>query len=85
MLVLTRQKSEEIYIEVGGQRMSVTIVDVRGDKVRLGFAGPESFKVYRREVYEDIVAENRAASSLTPIDLAKRSADKPPFLNDPTA
>jgi carbon storage regulator len=79
MLVLTRQKSEEIYIEVGGQRMSVTIVDVRGDKVRLGFAGPESFKVYRREVYESIVAENRAASSLTPVDLAKRSAGQPPF------
>jgi len=51
MLVLSRQKDESIMI---GDNVEVTIVDVRGDKVRLGITAPKSIPVHRREVYEAI-------------------------------
>ena len=54
MLVLSRQKDESIII---GDDIEVTIVDVRGDKVRLGITAPKSISVHRREVYEAIQRE----------------------------
>jgi len=54
MLVLSRQKDESIMI---GDNVEVTIVDVRGDKVRLGITAPRSIPVHRREVYEAIQRE----------------------------
>jgi len=54
MLVLSRQKDESIMI---GDDVEVTIVDVRGDKVRLGITAPRSIPVHRREVYEAIKRE----------------------------
>jgi carbon storage regulator len=51
MLVLSRQKDESIMI---GDNVEVTIVDVRGDKVRLGIAAPKDIPVHRKEVYEAI-------------------------------
>jgi len=54
MLVLSRQKDESIII---GDDVEVTIVDVRGDKVRLGITAPKSISVHRREVYEAIQRE----------------------------
>lgn len=54
MLVLSRQKDESIMI---GDDVEVTIVDVRGDKVRLGITAPKSVPVHRREVYEVIQRE----------------------------
>jgi carbon storage regulator len=54
MLVLSRQKDESIMI---GEDVEVTIVDVRGDKVRLGITAPKSIPVHRREVYEAIKRE----------------------------
>ena len=54
MLVLSRQKDESIVI---GDDIEVTIVDVRGDKVRLGITAPKSIPVHRREVYEAIQRE----------------------------
>jgi len=54
MLVLSRQKDESIMI---GDNVEVTIVDVRGDKVRLGITAPKSIPVHRREVYEAIQRE----------------------------
>jgi len=49
MLVLSRQRDESIII---GDNIVVTIVDVRGDKVRLGIEAPREVSVHRREVYE---------------------------------
>ena len=57
MLVLSRQKDESIMI---GDDVEITIVDVRGDKVRLGITAPKSIKVHRREVYEAIQREKEA-------------------------
>ncbi|MHC4114330.1 MAG: carbon storage regulator CsrA [Planctomycetota bacterium] len=51
MLVLSRSKDESIMI---GEDIEVTIVDVRGHKVRLGITAPREIPVHRREVYEAI-------------------------------
>jgi len=56
MLVLSRQKDESIII---GDDVEVTIVDVRGDKVRLGITAPKEIPVHRREVYEAIQREKK--------------------------
>lgn len=54
MLVLSRQKDESIMI---GDDVEITIVDVRGDKVRLGITAPRDIPVHRMEVYEAIQRE----------------------------
>jgi carbon storage regulator len=65
MLVLSRQRDESIMI---GDNIVVTIVDIRGDKVRLGIEAPTEIPVHRQEVYEAIQRENRRASQLQPDD-----------------
>ncbi len=55
MLVLSRQRDESIMI---GDNVVVTIVDIRGDKVRLGIEAPLEIPVHRREVYEAIRRES---------------------------
>ena len=59
MLVLSRQRDETIMI---GDAVEITIVDIRGDKVRLGINAPPQVAVHRKEVYEAIKAENRKAA-----------------------
>lgn len=59
MLVLSRQRDESIMI---GDNIKVTIVDIRGDKVRLGIDCPTEVPVHRREVWEAIQRENLRAS-----------------------
>ncbi|MEX2175119.1 MAG: carbon storage regulator CsrA [Pirellulaceae bacterium] len=63
MLVLSRHRDESIMI---GDDIVVTIVDIRGDKVRLGIAAPTDIPVHRQEIYEAIQRENRKASQLQP-------------------
>ena len=65
MLVLSRQRDESIMI---GDNIVVTIVDIRGDKVRLGINAPSEIPVHRQEVYEAIQRENLRASRLDPKD-----------------
>ncbi len=57
MLVLSRQKDESIVI---GDNIIVTVVDIRGDKVRLGIEAPKEIPVHRKEVYEAILREKEA-------------------------
>ena len=73
MLVLSRQRDESIII---GDNVIVTIVDVRGDKVRLGIEAPREVSVHRREVYEAIQRENQQAAQLR-LDEARRVPNKP--------
>ncbi len=54
MLVLSRQKDESIMV---GDNVEITIVDVRGDKVRLGITAPREIPVHRKEVFEAIKRE----------------------------
>jgi carbon storage regulator len=65
MLVLSRQRDESIII---GDNIVVTVVDVRGDKVRLGIEAPREVSVHRREVYEAIQRENQQAAQIRPDD-----------------
>ncbi len=51
MLVFSRKKNEQIVI---GEHIVVTVVEIRGDKVRLGIDAPKEVPVHRREVYEAI-------------------------------
>jgi len=61
MLVLSRQRDESIVI---GDDIVITVVDVRGDKVRLGIDAPSNIPVHRQEVYEAIQRESiRAAQT----------------------
>ncbi len=57
MLVLSRQKDESIMI---GDNVEITIVDVRGDKVRLGISAPRDVTVHRKEIYLAIQKEKEA-------------------------
>lgn len=59
MLVLSRQRDESIVI---GDNVVVTIVDIRGDKVRLGIDAPGEVPVHRQEVFEAIQRENRRSA-----------------------
>lgn len=68
MLVLSRKIDESIVI---GENIEITVVDVRGDTVRLGVSAPKSIAVYRKEVYEAIQRENIAAAGSTSQDLSK--------------
>jgi carbon storage regulator len=54
MLVLSRKKNEKIMI---GEDIEVTIVDIRGDRVKLGFVGPNNVPIHREEVYRRLAAE----------------------------
>ena len=60
MLVLSRNKDESIMV---GEDVEVTIIDVRGNKVRLGITAPRCIPVHRKEVYEAI-HRKRAEKSL---------------------
>ena len=59
MLILTRKKDQSIVI---GGDIEVTVVEVRGDHVKLGVSAPGHVAVHRKEVYEAILAENREAA-----------------------
>jgi carbon storage regulator len=75
MLVLSRQRDESIII---GDNIVVTIVDIRGDKVRLGIEAPTEIPVHRQEVYEAIQRENLKASRLGPGDVQSLAKRPPP-------
>ena len=55
MLVLSRNKDESIVI---GDNIVITIVEIRGDKVRIGIQAPKDIPVHRQEVYDAIQREN---------------------------
>lgn len=56
MLVLTRHRQEAIVI---GDDIRISVLDIRGDKVRLGITAPKEVSVHREEVYEQIKREDR--------------------------
>ena len=66
MLVLSRQRDEAIII---GDDIELTVVDIRGDKVRLGITAPAHIAVHRKEIYEAIKRENEQAARFGEGDL----------------
>lgn len=59
MLILSRKMNEKIMI---GTDISLTIIEIRGDQVKIGVEAPKSVKVFRQEVYNAIQKENQAAA-----------------------
>jgi len=68
MLVLSRKKDEVIVI---GDDIEVTIVDIRGDQIKIGVSAPRSVSIHRKEIYDAIHAENKAASQATASQVGK--------------
>lgn len=75
MLVLSRQRDESIII---GDNIVITVVDIRGDKVRLGINAPTEIPVHRQEVYEAIQRENQRAAGTGPDDAVNLTNSKFP-------
>jgi carbon storage regulator len=57
MLVLSRHKGERIVI---GNDIVLTVVEIRGDRVRLGFTGPQEVPIHREEVFQRLAQEQQA-------------------------
>ena len=72
MLVLSRRRDETIMI---GDDVKITVVDIRGDKVRLGITAPRHVQVHRQEVYDAIKRERQFKS---PSDSSEDSSDSSP-------
>ena len=66
MLVLSRKKDERIMI---GDSISIMVVDIRGDKVRLGIDAPSEISVHRQEVYEAIQREESLTEKTVPANI----------------
>ncbi len=73
MLHIGRKQGEAIVI---GERVRVTVLEVKGKSVRLGFDFPEDLPVHREEVYQRILEENiKAADSSRLLELLKKVSD----------
>ena len=66
MLVLTRKVNQSIVI---GEDVEIVVLEVRGEQVRIGIRAPRDVAVHRKEVYEQIVEENRSASGIRSEDI----------------
>jgi carbon storage regulator len=64
MLILSRKINEKIMI---GDDIAVSVIEIRGDQVRLGVDAPRTVKVFRQEVFDAIKEENKAAAGSTPV------------------
>lgn len=62
MLVLTRRSDEAVKL---GDDITITVVEIKGNQVRLGIEAPAGIRIYRNEIYEKIRAENIRASAVS--------------------
>ena len=74
MLILTRKSDESVII---ANNIEIKVLSVRGDQVSLGFSAPREVAIYRKEVFDAILEENRQAASLNTgaIDKIKASLE----------
>lgn len=68
MLALTRKKDEAIMI---GGEIEIKIIDIIGDKVRLGISAPKDIKIYREEIYLQVSESNHHATEISPESIAQ--------------
>jgi carbon storage regulator len=68
MLALSRKKNESIMIN---NNIEVTVLDIRGEQVKLGIAAPKEIPVYRKEVYLDIQKANKESTSAEGMEALK--------------
>ena len=69
MLALTRKKGESLVLN---NNIEVTLLEIRGDQVKLGIKAPKPVPVYRKEVYLQIQKENEAAASVENLEALKK-------------
>lgn len=62
MLVLTRRSEEAVRV---GEDIKITVVEIKGNQVRLGIEAPTAVPIYREEIYEKVKAENRLSSGIS--------------------
>lgn len=68
MLALTRKKGEALVIN---NNIEVTVLEIRGDQIKIGISAPKDVPIYRKEVYLQIQKENEAAISADAMDMLK--------------
>ncbi len=69
MLALSRKKNEAIVIN---NNIEITVLDIRGDQIKLGIAAPKEIPIYRKEVYIQIQNENKQSTDLASLDELKK-------------
>jgi carbon storage regulator len=69
MLALSRKKNEAIIIN---NNIEITVLDIRGDQIKLGIAAPKEIPIYRKEVYIQIQNENKQATDISGIEELKK-------------
>lgn len=74
MLVLSRRAGEKIMV---GDKIEITILSLKPDRVRIGIVAPPGVPVHRKEVHDEIQAANRDASAAQPGDAVKRTLGVP--------
>ena len=68
MLALSRKKNESIVIN---NNIEVTVLDIRGDQIKLGISAPKDVPIYRKEVYIQIQNENKEATDVAGLEALK--------------
>ncbi len=68
MLALSRKKDEAIVVN---NNIEITILEIKGDQVKIGITAPKSVPIYRKEVYLQIQEANKAASSVEGLNALK--------------
>ena len=68
MLALTRKKGESLVIN---NNIEITVLEIRGDQIKLGINAPKDVPIYRKEVYLQIQEENKAAISVDSTEIFK--------------
>ena len=73
MLALTRKKGEALVIN---NNIEITVLEIRGDQIKIGISAPKDVPIYRKEVYLQIQQENEAAISADGLDALNNLLDK---------
>ena len=73
MLVLSRRTGESLRI---GKDIEITLLDIKGDTVKIGINAPVAVKIWRAELFEAIASENLSASRITPDKIDYESLSK---------
>ncbi|WP_022770342.1 MULTISPECIES: carbon storage regulator CsrA [unclassified Butyrivibrio] len=68
MLALSRKKNEAIIIN---NNIEITVLDIRGDQIKLGISAPKEIPIYRKEVYIQIQNENKEATDVAGLEALK--------------
>ena len=72
MLALTRKKGEALVIN---NNIEITVLEIRGDQIKIGISAPKDVPIYRKDVYLQIQQENEAAISADGLDALNNLLD----------